>query len=320
MPAEVETMFYTGKEPWHGLGTKLDNPATAAEAIVAAGLDWKVGKRKVFAGDDVTNEYHPCIDNVAIVRMDDNKVLGVVGRYYEPIQNHDAFDFFDSVVKSGAAIYHTAGSLKGGKRIWILAHLPGDLTVTERDIIQRYILLSSSHDGKTTLRMFFTPIRVVCMNTLNWAMQRAENDGITIRHTGNLTEKIQQARDALQLTEKYYQRFAEVSSKLVETKADDAFIDAVLRDCFPNAFLPTPTTRSVNIVDEIKHIINGGTKTATVPGTVWNLVNAVAEYVDHGRVVKNVDDKSDNRLTNIWFTGGRIIKQQAFSKALAMIS
>ena len=155
-------MAYFGEVPWHRLGTKLDNPATAEEAIQAAGLGYDVELTRLVTVNDI-----PGPDRRAVVRQDTNQVLGVVGTTYKPVQNRQCFGFMDAIVSEGAVQYHTAGALGKGERVWMLAKLPDEIRVKNSDdITEKYLLLSNSHDGSSSLRVHFTPIRVVCANTL----------------------------------------------------------------------------------------------------------------------------------------------------------
>ncbi len=159
MPHELQmqdgraAMMYVGREPWHGLGTKLDRPATAAEAIKAARLDWTVSKKPLCAGRDG----HVLVpDRYAVVPDDrwgkqDCPIFGVVADSYKLLQNREAFRFFDPIVGEDAAVYHTAGALGQGERIWILAKLPSDIRVVGDDIAHKYLLLSNSHDGRSSV-------------------------------------------------------------------------------------------------------------------------------------------------------------------------
>lgn len=138
------SMFYIDETPWHGLGTRLNGPATAKEAIQAANLDWQVSKTPVFT--TVNGQRLLVPDTFAVVRHDplNSPVLGVVSKDYTPLQNAEAFGFFDPIVGENAAIYHTAGALGQGERIWLLAKLPGQLRVVADDGADKYLLLASS--------------------------------------------------------------------------------------------------------------------------------------------------------------------------------
>ena len=177
------SMFYVDRPPWHGLGRRLAEPATAEEAIQGAKLDWEVAKVPLYAAGNA--RMFPVDGKFGIVRKDkwdsdDCKVLGVVSQQYTPLQNREAFTFFDPIVGDGAAIcYHTAGVLGDGQRIWILAKLPDSITVRNGDISDKFLLLTNSHDGESAVQMKFTPIRVVCQNTLMMAL----GEGRTIRIT-----------------------------------------------------------------------------------------------------------------------------------------
>jgi Domain of unknown function (DUF932)/Tetratricopeptide repeat len=181
MPHSVESMMYAGQVPWHGLGTPVSTEVTAGDAIKHAGLSWHVDLQPVFAGAGLVQSLVAGVK--ATVRNTDQRALGVVGDRYMPVQNEDAFAFFDSVVGEGQAIYHTAGSLDGGRRVWVLAKLPGEVRLHQDEVTEKYLLLMNSHDGSTALRMLFTPVRVVCQNTLNLAMRGTSAEGIAIRHT-----------------------------------------------------------------------------------------------------------------------------------------
>ena len=159
-----KAMMYYGEVPWHGLGQKLDGPATAAAAIQAANLDWKVEKVPLHIHQGKFCREVP--DRFAIVRNDESlfqgppTVLGIVGRDYTPLQNREAFDWFDPIADGAKAIYHTAGALGDGERVWILAKLPDAIQVIGDDIADKFLLLSNSHDGSSSVQVKFTPIPV----------------------------------------------------------------------------------------------------------------------------------------------------------------
>ena len=194
------SMMYVNEVPWHKLGTKLENPATAAEAIQAAGLDFNVVKKTL----TTTAPDLPVVGHYATVRTDNLQVLGVVGSRYEPIQNRDAFTTFDELVGEGEAIYHTAGVLGKGERIWILAKLPDYIRVNGDDLVEKFLLLTNSHDGSGPVRVKLTPIRVVCENTLTVALDGREQEvrkalvelcGPTRREQGCINYDLHQSPD-----------------------------------------------------------------------------------------------------------------------------
>jgi phage/plasmid-like protein (TIGR03299 family) len=170
MAHEIESMFSVKQTPWHGLGKIVQDAGSSAEAIELAGLNWGVEKRPLFYPIPDSSEsfdYARVSEKFANVRSSDNSVLGVVGKTYKPLQNSDAFKFFDDALKAKDLVFETAGSLKGGRYVWILASISsGPIEVVKGDAVKPYFLLTNGHDGMRALSVGFTPIRVVCANTL----------------------------------------------------------------------------------------------------------------------------------------------------------
>lgn len=195
MSADVESMFYTREAPWHGLGTKVLEAPDSRNALILAGLDRNVVQEPIYTGAGKPVEGYR-----ANMRDTDRKVLGVVTERYKVVQNHEAFAFTDSLLREGVR-YETAGSLQGGKRIWLLAHMPHEYMISgER--FSPYLLFSSTHDGSGAVKVALTPIRVVCQNTLNLALSTAKRSW-SMMHTGNIQGKIQEARETLFMAEDY---------------------------------------------------------------------------------------------------------------------
>lgn len=195
MAANVETMFYTREKPWHGLGTRVVCAPTSKEALGLAGLDWNVVQEPVItASGEIAEGYK------ANVRDTDRKVLGIVTDRYKIIQNEEAFAFTDELLGQGVR-YETAGSLQGGKKVWMLARLPQEYIIAgER--ISPFLVFSNTHDGSGAVKVAVTPVRVVCNNTLNLALHTAQRSWSMV-HTGDIKEKIDEARNTLFLAEKY---------------------------------------------------------------------------------------------------------------------
>ena len=304
-------MFYTGQKPWHGLGTELDNPATAKEAIEAANLDYQVDLQKVYTENQKEIE-----GKFATVRVDTNEPLGIVGNLYKPVQNVESFDFFDSVVGEKFAMYHTAGALGKGERIWILAKLPEIIEVTKKDIVEKYLLLTNSHDGCSALKMFFTPVRVVCQNTLSAALSKTK-DGISIRHTGNINSKIREAQRALGIAVTFYSDFEnsikEFSKNEIRDEQAEVYFTSLI--CGENDI--DISSRKQNQIYDLMHLHNRP-EYPEIKDTVWSAYNAVTRYVDHERSVKN--NNASNKLKSIWLGSGAALKMKAFDTALALVS
>jgi phage/plasmid-like protein (TIGR03299 family) len=308
-------MFYTGEKPWHGLGTKLNEPATALEAIQAARLDYKVVLQPIY-----TSQGQLISGKSATVRLDTNNPLGIVGSVYKIVQNVDAFSFFDVVVGEGQAIYHTAGALGKGEKIWILAKLPKEQVIAREDIVEKYLVLTNSHDGKSALKMYFTPIRVVCQNTLTLSLMHAK-EGISIRHTGNIKDKIDEARRTLGIAINFYQQFEQIAKQFVDIK-----LDAQKVDTYYNNLLGIKedgqeiSTRLLNQKGELLSLFeNGkGNQIPEVRHSLWTAYNAATEYADHYKTIKNLDKDPSNKLRNIWFGTGADFKNKAYEQALVL--
>lgn len=288
MPAEIETLFYTKEPPWHGLGTYVgDNPILSKEAIIKAGLDWTVEKQELYASQDqVNSQLVP--SHKAIVRTSDQSILGVVGNRYMPVQNIEAFDFMDSLVEEGQMRYHTAGSLHGGQKIWLLGKI-GDLEVVPQDKLDHYLFLYNSHDGSSALRVLFTTVRVVCANTAQIALQQNVGEGIRVHHTKNIKEKIQQAKHILGIAQRGFNEFNTWATGAVKTQLTANQWNELLEKVvpMPPAHLKTKrveTTRQ-NIRDEISKLYYDGTgqDIPGVAGTGWAAYNAIVEYSNYYR-------------------------------------
>lgn len=195
MAANVETMFYTREKPWHGLGTMVAEAPNSKDALRLAGLNWKVLQEPVYTENEELIQGYK-----ANVRDTDRKVLGVVTDRYKVIQNEEAFAFTDTLLGEGVR-YETAGALQEGRRVWMLARLPREFIIGgER--ISPYMVFSNTHDGSGAVKTALTPIRVVCNNTLNLALRTAKRSWSMI-HTGDISGKIEEAKNTLLLADEY---------------------------------------------------------------------------------------------------------------------
>ncbi|WP_337175107.1 DUF932 domain-containing protein [Paludisphaera sp.] len=310
-------MMYVGEVPWHGLGRHLDAPATARETIAAAGLDYDVRLVGLTTMDGI-----PVTTRKAVVRADTNDVLGVVGNSYVPVQNAQAFGFLDAVAADGGIRYHTAGALRGGERIWLLGKLPGQIRVKgSDDVTDKFILLSNSHDGSSALRVFFTPIRVVCANTLAMADRSGKGEGISIRHQGDLPAKVREAREVLGLARRYYDDLEIRIDFLAGHHPSAAQLGRYFQALYPDPE-DGNASRARNVRDTLHGLFEGG-KGQEIPAirhSSWAAFNAVTEFVDHLRSTRgrSEQERGGNRLESAWFGSGNRLKQHAFRLALDM--
>jgi phage/plasmid-like protein (TIGR03299 family) len=305
------SMMYVGETPWHRLGTKLDKPATAAEAIVAAGLDYTIRKLELKTKMPELDVQ----DHFATVRTDTNEVLGVVGSRYEPIQNKDAFTLFDSLVGEGEAIYHTAGALGKGERIWLMAKLPDYIRINDNDIVEKFLLLTNTHDGSSTVRVKLTPIRVVCQNTLSLALSGTEQE-VSIRHTHQATGKLKLAHQILGLSNSLYKELEGIFNRMQQTKMTPSSMNYYLRKLFPDAETVQRSTRREQIRQKVLELSETGIGAEMSKGTLWGAYNGVTEYVDHWRIGSK---NESSRLNSMWFGSGEGIKKEAFTVATEML-
>ena len=308
------SMFYTGDVPWHELGTRLDKPATAHEAIKAAQLDYQVEKKPLRAIVHPTR-HSPVDDHFATVRMDTREVLGIVGNRYSPIQNRDAFAFFDALVGADEAIYHTAGALGKGERIWILAKLPGFISVKGEDVVEKYLLLTNSHDGSSLVRAKLTPIRVVCSNTLTAALDGVEEE-VRIRHTPSSVEKLEQAHKLLGLTNSLYDQLEVIFNRMSLAQITDKQLLDYVQALIPSNPNAQSNTRTENIRNALLELHQSGQGAEMSRGTLWGAYNAVTEYTDH--VIHSQDPQK--RLSSLWFGGGERLKVRALKLAQEMLN
>ena len=326
---DKHSFFSVKQKAWHGLGTIIENYPTSGEAIKHAGLDYTVEKRNLFTyGDDTTPdteedeivmEWKIDVPNYyATVRNDTDEVLGVVGREYEVVQNVDAFSFFDSIVggKDGI-LYETAGALGKGERIFITAKLPEFIKVGKSDLIEQYLLLTTSHDGFGSITASFTPIRVCCQNTLNAALKN-QTGAVKIRHTANAHERLKQAHKLLGITNQLGAELEQLFNHWSKVKITDKQVKKLVQMAMaPNKETleniikgKTDEFSSVfnNVVDKVlEYSASSPTQQMeTTKGTLFGTYNSVTGYFQN---VKNY--KTDEAKFNSIMSGGALGRAQA---------
>ena len=311
---EHDTMFAVGKRPWHGLGTVLENAPTIEEGIKIAGLDWDVTLRPI-----VTNDTdNISVDTHKIVIREDNKLpLGVVSNNYKALQNKEAFSFFEPFIENDMATLETAGSLFNGKKVFILAKLNSDnMVVDKNDEIEKYILLSNSHDGSQALRVGFTPIRVVCNNTLSLAENTNASQLIRVTHKGNIVETLQDLRETMDLvnqqfiaTEEKYRYLATRNvnvndlKKYVKQVFSVKKIEDIINDKEEKEQIEAERKRLIARVEEIFEL--------EPVHNAWTMYNSVNYYMNHER-----GKSLENRYNSMWFGYSKRQDEKALKLAL----
>jgi len=312
-------MFYVDEVPWHGLGTPLSSPPTSAEAIRAARLDWAVAKVPLCVATDTG--VHELPGRFALLRADrigqpDCHAFGVAGGDYTPLQNADAFAFFDPLVQAGNLRYETAGALRHGQRVWILARLTaGDVEVAEGDIVQRYLLLSNSHDGHSSVQVKFTPVRVVCQNTLTLALSQGQI--IRVRHDADLTKGLEDARKLLGLVEREYDDLEAMFRRLVASELKRERALQYFAEVFPTAGSADADRRALENRRWAWHFYERGrgNDLPKVKSTLWAAYNGVTELIDHCKPGGLGADCTWTRLQSVWFGNGAAVKARALRLA-----
>lgn len=306
MSANVETMFYTREKPWHGLGTRVETAPTSREALELAGLNWTIDGLPIY--DAQGREIKGYTANT---RSSDGSVLGIVGSRYTIVQNAEAFDFTDSLVGEGIT-YETAGSLRGGRQIWLLGKMPERYIVGDK--FEPYICFTNTHDGTGAVRACMTPVRVVCNNTLNIALSGAKRAWST-PHRGNVQAKLEEARQTLMLADQYLTRLDEEADRLAnqplsEEKAHDIIVTMF---ALPKDATDRQKRTAENAQNEIVACMLRP-DVAQFLGTRWGFINAVSDFVGHSEPARRTRNFDENRWGNI--IGGHPL----LDKAMALTS
>ena len=319
-------MMFVGETPWHKLGTHLGAPPRTAEAAIkAAHLDWEVQKQPVYAFDGGTGCAVP--GHYATVRADlwgtpECKPFGMVGENYQVLQNREAFSFFDPIIETGQVTYETAGALGQGERVWMLAKVKGNILIKGADEVERFLLLSNGHDGHTALKIKFTPVRVVCQNTLSFALAYGR-DLLRSHHGNGMDQRIERAQEAVGVILKQYDSLVQNYQRFAKLQMGSDHLERYLGEVFP---MPKQRANQGDrsyqeVVARTTHLRRSGgrlfeegrgNKTAAIRGTLWAAYNGVTELVDHHLAYAN----AAKRMESICFGEGERTKQVAFDVAL----
>lgn len=292
MPANIETMFYNSENgvPWHGLGNSVEGTLDSEQALVQSGLMWGVEKRPLVTEDGLQT------DHFATVRMTDNKVLGVVGARYEILQNREAFDWTDQLLGEGVR-YETAGSLREGRRIWLLARLEESHFILGDEFIP-YMVFSNSHDGTSAVNVAITPVRVVCQNTLSIALRETTRRW-SARHTSSLNNdntKIREAQNTLKLTGQYMSELEREAYRLADKRIS---LEEYVERLIPMPANSLPDSRPANNVNELREDIYARAAREDLRqyrGTAWQFIQAIADHTSHVKSQRETETHEERRF------------------------
>jgi phage/plasmid-like protein (TIGR03299 family) len=319
---EKHSFFSVKEKAWHGLGQIISDYPTSAEAIKYAGLNYAVEKRPLFTYDTENFTGNPDTDIIipeievpnffATVRTDTEQVLGVVGKDYEIVQNVDAFTFFDSIVGSKDGIlYETAGALGKGERIFITAKMPDYIKVGRKDCIEKYLFLTTSHDGTGSITIAFTPVRVVCQNTLNAALSNHVNC-IKIRHTASATDKLKEAHKMIGITNQLSVELEAVFNRWSRVRITDHELKMLIQVAMtPNreTYEKLKTGKTDELSSHFNNMVSSvfdyamtspNQQVDTTKGTLFGAYNAVTGYFQN---VRNFRDEESKFKSIMYGTG-----------------
>ena len=324
MSAAFESGMLVGEPAWHGLGKVLENaPENAEQAMEESGLGWSVGKYPLYLegvgqnGEQVFNNF-PL--SYAIVRESDKSILGSVGPQYTPVQNKEMFSWFDPFVESGECEYNTAGSLFDGAKVWVLAKISRpNMEIVPGDEITKFLLLSNSHDGKNAVRVGFTPIRVVCANTLAMAHSDTNSKLIRVRHSSKVMTNLNNIRETIDAVNQQFEATADQFRLLANSHINQKDLTKyvrVLMDVDVDIAESEISTRKKNLINQVMELIQKESDSADkIKDTWWAVYNGWNTYTQHvyGRT-------AENRVDNLWFGGGVADNQKALNYALELAS
>lgn len=288
MAADVETMFSTRVKPWHGLGTIVAEAPDSREALTAAGLDWKVVQKKLY-----TSDRRPVKGYLANVRDSDNQLLGVVSDRYRVVQNEDAFAFTDALLGEGVR-YETAGSLQCGRRVWILAKLPNEYIILGEQI-SPYLVFSNTHDGSGAVKVAMTPVRVVCSNTLNLALNRAKRCW-SAKHTTNIGDRLEEAKETLLFAESYMSSLGAEFGELYKVRMSDRKVMESVKELLPmKEDMTIQQKKNIrNLQEDLKRRYFDAPDLQDMGKNAYRFVNAVSDFATHNKPLRETANYQEN--------------------------
>jgi len=312
MAHQVETMAYAGEVPWHGLGVPVSNDLTPVQMMQKAGLDWQVREVESFVEYDGKRM---STGQKSLIRESDAKILTNVGENWNPVQNETAFEFFSEFVLNGDMEMNTAGSLRDGQMVWALAKVKDSFELFGGDQVDSYLLFSNPHQYGKSIDIRFTPIRVVCNNTLSLSLDSKKDNSVKVGHRVQFDPS--QVKQALGIATDKLNTYKEMAEFLGSKRFTiDSYVE-YLNNVFPRTADKRVQNQSLS-VDTLSRnarlafdVVEQQPGAQFAEGSWWQAFNSVTYVTDHvqGR-------NSDNRLYSSWFGGNQLRKKDALKTAL----
>lgn len=307
----VAQMAYAGEKPWHGLGVEVSNDLTPAQIMEKAGLNWSVEKKDLtIEGTNIKVPGHQ-----ALIRSTDNKILDVVGEDWNPVQNAEAFEFFSEYVLAGDMEMNTAGSLKGGRNVWALAKVKESFTILKEDQVDSYLLFSNPHQYGKAIDVRFTPIRVVCNNTLTMSLNAQSKNQVKLNHRSVFDAET--VKTTLGIAHDKFQKYKEMAEFLASKKFSVDSLIQYYNDVFPHTYNKDKGVKVTKADDLTKTAKAAMAVLDTQPGaklgegTWWQAFNSVTYLTDH-----QMGRTADTRMESAWFGINQTRKVKAANLAV----
>jgi phage/plasmid-like protein (TIGR03299 family) len=303
-------MAYAGDVPWHGLGTKVASDLAPSQIMQQAGLDWEVRKESMTteSGAEITGKK-------ALVRSADNKVLDVIGDNWNPVQNSEAFEFFSEYCLAGDMEMHTAGSLKGGQMVWALAKVKESFDILGGDQVDSYLLFSNPHMYGKAIDVRFTPIRVVCNNTLTLSLGQKVANSVSLNHRTAFNPE--SVKETLGIANEKFAKYKETAQFLASKKFSVESLVQYYNEVFPRTYQGKKEVTVKDFADLTNNAQKAYSFLETQPGAEfgegswWSALNSVTYLTDH-----QMGREADSRLTSAWFGANQTRKVKAVEKAV----
>ena len=310
MAHQVETMAYAGEVPWHGLGTKVPADLGPLQMMQKAGCDWTVSKQQMYVLDGI-----PVTGKKALIRDGENDVLDIVGDDWNPVQNSEAFEFFHEYCMAGDMEMHTAGSLDNGRNVWVLAKVKESFSILGDDQVDSYLLFSNPHKYGKAIDVRFTPIRVVCNNTLTMSLNAESKNQVKLNHRTVFDADM--VKQTLGIAHDKFEKYKEVAEFLSSKRYTKESLVNYYNEVFPHTYAGSKgktvesfddLTKNAKDAHDVLHTQPGATKGE---GSFWQAFNSVTFMTDHimGR-------SAESRLNSAWFGQNQTRKVKALQKAV----